>query len=218
MDIKKVSAALFDFDGVVMNTESQYSVFWNTQGEKYLDITDFGMLMKGMTIGGVFSKFFSGRTNVHQQIIKDLSLFDQSLELEYVSGFKNFVIDLKNNDVQTALVTSSNQVKMNMVYQQFPLFKRDFDLILTAEDFVRSKPNPECYLLGMQKLKSKQHDSFVFEDSFNGLESGLKSGAIVVGLTTTNSYEKIVEKAHYIINDFTGMSFEKLKEWRANKE
>ena len=218
MDIKKVSAALFDFDGVVMDTESQYSVFWNTQGEKYLDITDFGMLMKGMTIGGVFSKFFSGQTNVHQQIIKDLSLFDQSLELEYVSGFKNFVIDLKNNGVQTALVTSSNQVKMNMVYQQFPLFKRDFDLILTAEDFVRSKPNPECYLLGMQKLKSKQHDSFVFEDSFNGLESGLKSGAIVVGLTTSNSYEKIVEKAHYIINDFTGMSFEKLKEWRANKE
>ena len=218
MDIKKVSAALFDFDGVVMDTESQYSVFWNEQGEKYLNITDFSMLMKGMVISEVFSKFFSGRTDVHQQIIKDLNLFDQNLGLEYVAGFKDFIIDLKNHNVQTALITSSAQAKMDMVYQQFPLFKRDFDLILTAEDFVHSKPNPECYKLGMQKLKAKQHDSFVFEDSFHGLESGLKSGAIVVGLTTSNSFEKIVEKAHYIINDFTGMSFNKLKEWRANKE
>ena len=218
MDIKKVSAALFDFDGVVMDTESQYSVFWNAQGAKYLNITDFGMLMKGMTISEVFSKFFSGRTTVHRQITNDLNAFDQNLEFEYVTGFKDFVNDLKNHNVQTALVTSSNLIKMEMVYQQFPLFKRDFDLILTAENFTHSKPNPECYILGMQKLNAKQHDSFVFEDSFNGLESGMKSGAIVVGLTTSNSYDKIVEKAHYIINDFKGMSFDKLKEWRANKD
>ena len=218
MDIKNVSAALFDFDGVVMDTESQYSVFWDAQGARYLNITDFGMLMRGMIIKEVFRKFFSGRTDVHQQIMNELNEFDKNLKFNYVVGFSNFVNDLREHGVLTGLVTSSNLRKMELVYQQFPSFKKDFDLILTAENFTQSKPNPECYILGMQKFNTKQHDTFVFEDSFNGLEAGMKSGAIVVGITTTNSYERIVEKAHYVINNFAGLSFEKLKEWRANKD
>ena len=35
MDQTKTIAALFDFDGVVMDTESQYSIFWNGVGKKY---------------------------------------------------------------------------------------------------------------------------------------------------------------------------------------
>ena len=34
MDMTKCAAALFDFDGVVMDTESQYSIFWNEVGEE----------------------------------------------------------------------------------------------------------------------------------------------------------------------------------------
>lgn len=33
MDKTKCVAALFDFDGVVMDTESQYSIFWNEVGK-----------------------------------------------------------------------------------------------------------------------------------------------------------------------------------------
>lgn len=35
MNSTKSIAALFDFDGVVMDTETQYSIFWNEQGRKY---------------------------------------------------------------------------------------------------------------------------------------------------------------------------------------
>ena len=35
MDTTKCIAALFDFDGVVMDTETQYTLFWNEIGEKY---------------------------------------------------------------------------------------------------------------------------------------------------------------------------------------
>ena len=36
MDTTKTIAALFDFDGVIMDTETQYTVFWDEQGRKYL--------------------------------------------------------------------------------------------------------------------------------------------------------------------------------------
>ena len=50
----------------------------------------------------------------------------------------------------------------------------------------------------------------VFEDSFHGLQAGMTSGATVIGLATTNSREAITGKAHYIIDDFTGMTYEKM--------
>ena len=32
MDTTKIIAVLFDFDGVIMDTETQYTVFWDEQG------------------------------------------------------------------------------------------------------------------------------------------------------------------------------------------
>ena len=42
MNTTKTIAALFDFDGVIMDTETQYTVFWDEQGRKYLNEEDFG--------------------------------------------------------------------------------------------------------------------------------------------------------------------------------
>lgn len=48
MEMKTTTmAALFDFDGVIMDTETQYTVFWNAQGFKYLNEVDFGRRIKG---------------------------------------------------------------------------------------------------------------------------------------------------------------------------
>ena len=48
MDTTKNIAALFDFDGVVMDTETQYSVFWDELGRRYHpEIKDFGRVIKG---------------------------------------------------------------------------------------------------------------------------------------------------------------------------
>ena len=42
MNTTKTIAVLFDFDGVIMDTETQYTVFWDEQGRKYLKISDAG--------------------------------------------------------------------------------------------------------------------------------------------------------------------------------
>ena len=51
MNSTKSIAALFDFDGVVVDTEPQYSIFWNEQGRKYHpEIPEFGRMIKGQTL------------------------------------------------------------------------------------------------------------------------------------------------------------------------
>jgi beta-phosphoglucomutase-like phosphatase (HAD superfamily) len=41
----------------------------------------------------------------------------------------------------------------------------------------------------------------VFEDSLAGLEAGRRSGAKVVGVATTNSREKIADKADFVVDN-----------------
>ena len=55
MDTTKNIAALFDFDGVVMDTETQYSVFWDELGRRYHpEIKDFGCVIKGQTLTQIY--------------------------------------------------------------------------------------------------------------------------------------------------------------------
>ena len=68
MDTTKNIAALFDFDGVVMDTETQYSVFWDELGRRYHpEIKDFGRVIKGQTLTQIYDKY-SRRREFYERI------------------------------------------------------------------------------------------------------------------------------------------------------
>lgn len=210
MNTTKTIAALFDFDGVIMDTETQYTVFWNEQGLKYLNEEDFGRRIKGHTLAQIYEKYFSTLPEAQQEITAKLNVFEKQMSYEYIPGVEAFIADLRRHDVKIAVVTSSNEEKMQNVYNAHPEFKGMVDRILTGEMFARSKPAPDCFLLGMEIFESTPESTYVFEDSFHGLQAGMTSGATVIGLATTNSRESITGKAHYIMDDFIGMTYDKL--------
>lgn len=210
METTKKLAALFDFDGVIMDTETQYTLFWDKQGRHYLGIEQYGCRIKGQTLVQIYEKDFSGMPEAQEQITRDLARFEQEMTYEYIPGVEAFIADLRRHGVSLAVVTSSDDKKMENVYRTHPEFKQQFDRILTAGMFTRSKPAPDCFLLGMEIFGTTPEQSFVFEDSFHGLQAGRDSGAMVIGLATTNSREAITGKADYVINDFIGMSYERL--------
>ncbi len=200
-------AALFDFDGVVMDTEPQYTVFWNEQGLKYLGVENFGATIKGQTLNQIYEANFTGDlVEMRQQITNDLNLFEKQMTYEYLPGVQHYLKELREKGVGIALVTSSNVEKMDNIYNAYPDFKNQFDHILTGEMFQNSKPHPECFLLGMKLLGAEPENSYVFEDSFHGLQAGRASGATVIGLATTNSRGAIASKADYVIDDFIDMT------------
>ena len=210
MNTTETIVALFDFDGVIMDTETQYTVFWNEQGLKYLNEEDFGRRIKGQTLTQIYEKYFSTLPEAQQEITAQLNAFEKHMDYEYIPGVEAFIADLHRHGVKTAVVTSSNEEKMQNVYKAHPEFKGMVDRILTGEMFARSKPAPDCFLLGMEIFGVTPEDTYVFEDSFHGLQAGMTSGATVIGLATTNSSEAIAGKAHYIMNDFTEMTYDKL--------
>ena len=66
--------------------------------------------------------------------------------------------------------------------------------LVTGSMVKRSKPDPEGYLTGAQLIGVPIEDCYVFEDSLQGLQAGMSSGATVIGLATTNSRSRLKGK------------------------
>ena len=206
MEKKAIKAALFDLDGVVFNTEPQYTIFWGAQcREFHPELPGLEHRIKGQTLVQIYDAWFAGELADKQALITErLNRFEQQMDYDYVAGFEAFIAKLHSEGVKTAVVTSSNRPKMEAVYRKRPEFCDLFDAILTSEDFERSKPDPDCYLKAAQRFSVEPEDCVVFEDSFNGLKSGRAAGMYVVGLATTNDAEAIRPLCDEVINNFIG--------------
>lgn len=206
MNTDNIKAVLFDLDGVVFNTEPQYTVFWGAQcREFHPDKPGLEHMIKGQTLVQIFDKHFGGELKYAQDIIiQRLNEFEKTMTFNYIDGFIEFIIMLRSKGIKTAIVTSSNIAKMEFVYHSCKEFKAMFDAILTSEDFERSKPDPDCYEKAASRLGIERSECIVFEDSFNGLLSGRAAGMRVVGLSTTNSAESIANYADIVIENYKG--------------
>ena len=212
MDTTKCIAALFDFDGVVMDTETQYTLFWNEIGDKYFpQYPEFGRIIKGQTLTRIYDTYFPDMEEVRQEITDSLNLFEKEMHYDFIPGVVDFMKNLREHGVKMAIVTSSNQMKMANVYRAHPELKELVDYILTAERVKHSKPAPDCFLLGADILGTVPENCVVFEDSFHGLEAGNAAGMLVVGLSTTNSEEAICDKCSLAIPDFRNFTYEEMR-------
>lgn len=202
----KEIVALFDFDGVISDTESLYTEFWNTEGMKYFGEKDFGIKIKGQTLKHI-SKFFPSEAEL-EQAIREIDDFERSMPYDFIPGVWEFLCELKAAGIPTAIVTSSNDKKMENVWRAHPELKEMVTAVLTSNDFTASKPDPECFLKAMEVLGVSPERAIVFEDSIHGIQAGKNSGAFVVGLSTTFPKERIKDNCHLVIPDFRDITIE----------
>jgi len=207
-----LKAALFDLDGVVFDTEPQYTIFWGEQCRLYHpEHPGLEQEIKGSTLTQIYDCWFSGPLLKEQPVITErLNAYERQMDYDYIAGFIALVDDLHRHGVKTAVVTSSNLPKMESVYRKQPGFKRLFDAILTSENFERSKPDPDCYLKAAQTLGVEPGACAVFEDSVNGLRSGRAADMKVVGLLTTNPKEVVAPLSDIQIADYVGLTYDAL--------
>ena len=202
---------LFDLDGVILATEPYYTYFWSGMGEKYLGLKDFGLTIKGQTLKQILEQHVSDK-EVAEKIVEELDRFEGEMDFGFIPGAWEFLTQVKEAGIPCAIVTSSNNKKMEKLYARNPELKSMVNAVLTSEHFSRSKPDPECFIKGMEVLGGNPSETIVFEDSIHGLNAGKSSGATVVGLATTNSPEIIAPLCDLIINDFDGLTINDLLE------
>lgn len=206
--------ALFDFDGVIADTEPIYDRYWNEAAERYgLGIPHFADQIKGTTLPDLLATYFADRPETFRQtVVEECLAFEERMAFPLVPGVIDFIRLLRANGTKTGLVTSSDNRKMERAFRLLGL--RDlFDTAVTADRITRGKPDPMCYRLAAQDLGECPADCLVFEDSLNGIRSATGAGARVVGLSTSNPPEVLKPLTTAVIPNFEGLTIQDFDAW-----
>lgn len=215
MKQQKRTTALFDFDGVIVDTEPIYDAYWKEAGKRYgIENPHFFEQIRGTTLPDMLKTYFSDRTEAYRDMIAGESIeFEQQMPLPPIEGALQFMSILKRNGIKIGLVTSSVSKKMERALRVLQL-EDFFETIVSADRITKGKPNPACYLLAAEDLKSDPADCLVFEDSFAGIQAAKDAGMRVIALSTTNSAASLQEQGAYkVIRNFRNKTIEDYLAW-----
>lgn len=203
-ELAKKCGVLFDLDGVLLDSEGLYTIFWGQMDKDYpTGVENFASFIKGFHLTRILGYFDTDE--VRQQVLDRLLDYERNMRYEFFPGALEFVKRLRDSGIPMAIVTSSDRKKMQSLYRQHPEFPTLFDHIITGDMVTKAKPDPDCFLMGAKLLGIDIRDCIVFEDSRNGLIAGRASGAKVIGIATTLTIDEVSQ-----LSDMTAHSVSEL--------
>lgn len=210
-DITTPWGALFDLDGVLVDSEGIYSDFWHQIDLRFpTGIERFEYVIKGNTLGNILNTYFPDNS-VRDEILTALKHQEENMEFRLFDGVEDFLTRLHRlPHVRTAIVTSSNVTKMEHLFTQLPSLRLHIDVVITEDDVNRSKPDPQGYNIAAQRLGVSPQRCIVFEDSMAGVEAGRRAGGAVIGIATTNPAERLKEFCDITVDTIADVDVETL--------
>lgn len=117
--------------------------------------------------------------------------------LKLIDGLDQFLLESKKAGIKMGIGSAAIPFNINFVLDGLDL-RQYFDSIVSADDVVESKPDPETYLKGASELQVLPEDCIVFEDAPKGVEAAERAGMKTVVLTTMHEAHEF-EAYHNII-------------------
>lgn len=210
MESFDVIGALFDLDGVIIDSEREYSRIWRTINREYpTGIDNLEYLIKGCTLDKILQEYYP-EMEMREKVISRLYELEGKMNYQYLPGAKELLDNLSLLKIPKVLVTSSNDDKMKHLYEEIPDITDQFSFIVTANQITKSKPDPEGYLLGANKIKKNIRKCIVFEDSLQGVMAGHNAGAFVVGVAGTLPADVIAPFSNIVVDNLSKLDLKDL--------
>lgn len=212
-------AALFDMDGVLIdNTDFHINAWLRFAQQHGVPLTKDQYLenINGRVSADAMAYVF-GRTILPGELIvltEEKEAIYRELyrpHLQPAPGLLTFLDALKAENVRLAMGTSAPESNVRFTLDGLNL-RPYFDAVVDASMIHRGKPNPEIYLTAAKRVGVEPARCVVFEDALAGIEAGLRAGMAVVSVATTHTREELANTgAALIIDDFRGLTVEKIK-------
>jgi pyrophosphatase PpaX len=193
--MQKITTILFDYDGTLMDTNSIIIESWqHTFKEMKVRELPFEEIKKtlgeplSLTMGKLFAATdIAKATEIYKDFHRDAFMTD----VQVFDGMGELVVTLKEKGYKLGIVTSRKAWTTTRGLEKFGLDKY-FDVVITAQDTDKHKPDPEPVFMALEKLDSKAEESIIIGDTkFDVLcakNAGIKS--VLVDWTIALSEEE----------------------------
>ncbi len=205
--MKDIKAILFDMDGVLVDSEHVILE------AAMLGLKEFGVTSKpedhvpyigageDRYIGCVAEKYgVPYRMEIKQRVY---DIFDNIVE-DRIKVFKDVVPTLetlRDKGYKLALASSADRRKVLSSLSAAKIPTELFNVLLSADEVVNKKPDPEVYLLAAKKLGLPNEQCIVVEDAVNGVKAGKAAGSKTIAVTTSFDKETMKAEAPDLIVD-----------------
>jgi putative hydrolase of the HAD superfamily len=214
----KLRGLLFDFDGLLVDTESPSRLGWEELYREHgheLPLDQWATLVG--TIGAPFDPFAHLEALVGQPLDREeLIARRRAREFELIDledlrpGVEEYLAEAEQRGLKTAVVSSSSRDWIEPILQRLDRLDH-WDTIVTADgDPSRAKPQPTLYLEALTALGVGANEAIAFEDSPNGVRAAKRAGLVCVAVPNPVTKTLALDEADIVVDTLVELPFDEL--------
>jgi HAD superfamily hydrolase (TIGR01509 family) len=185
-----LKAIIFDFDGLILDTETPDFEAWQAIYREHgvqLSVHAWGQFVGGSGASDfdpvrhleqLTGASLDGAALRHQANARSM---ERILAQPVLPGVLDWLDSARSERIPLAVASSSPHSWVDSHLSRLGLVSR-FDKIICAEDVSRTKPAPDLFLESLRRLRVRDAEAAVFEDSPNGVKAALAAGIFVVAI------------------------------------
>jgi HAD superfamily hydrolase (TIGR01509 family) len=213
-------ALIFDFDGLILDTETpEYQVWQSIYREHGFELPHEEW---GKIIGGYGASNFDAAeylTTLVQGQLDSVSLRDRHrLESQAIihaqatlPGVMDYIHEAKRLSLKLAIASSSPHSWVDTHAERLGILAY-FDKVICRDDVPpgRTKPYPDLFLAALDQLNVRKEEAIVFEDSPNGVRAAQSAGLFVVAVPNTVTSLLAIDGANLTLTSLSDLSLHEL--------
>lgn len=189
-----IKALIFDMDGVIIDSEPiHFESDRITMREYGIEISDDVLIRYvGVTNPAMWAELkelYNLDSSIDELLEKQLKhKFDLfgTRKLKAIDGIFELVNLLKEKGIKIGLASSSPRVFIELILKNLEIIDF-FDVIVSGDDVLKSKPEPDIFLRASKLLGVEPKDCMVIEDSEHGVKAAKSAGMKCIGYINVNS-------------------------------
>ncbi len=213
-----IRGIIFDFDGLILDTESTVYQSWRELYQHFgqeLPFEEWGQI-----IGTSPAEHFDPLARLEARLGRELDRemvrsrrLQRELELvvqqPILPGVVDYLTDAKRMGLKLAVASSSDMKWVGGHLERLALMSY-FDVVHTSDDVTRTKPAPDLFLLALQSLHLNADEAFVLEDSTNGITAARQASIFCVAVPNALTRQLPLDHANLRLNSLADISIENL--------
>jgi beta-phosphoglucomutase family hydrolase len=206
------AAIIFDMDGTLVATTEADFLAWQRifkDAGRRLTFEGYFPLLGKKSTDVVYHVLNLQGEEAEKALLRKMKYFEEIIEEKGITLMpfaEKLLQQLVALPVPVGLATSSRKSKMQLVMEEVELLKY-FDVLVSGEEVIHGKPDPEIFLLTAQKLGVDPSQCLVIEDAVSGVKAAKSAGMKCIAVTNTHPADDLV-MADLVINDFSELTIQ----------